>query len=329
MFVTHSIRTCRDSSTTLPSALATRAVKLARRTRITCTAEFWTTEDSEATNALVAPRKKIKGKTVVITGGSQGCGRATALKFAEKGYNVVVAAREPERLEAVAREIMQIGSQREGSGLAIAADITDPKSVEHLAKTIIDQYESVDVLINNAGVCCTGPFADTTMEDWRNQMNVNVLGAVAVTLALLPKIEESKGSIVCVNSFGGVMPLRNMTAYTASKYALAGFADALRYELKEKGVHVAQVHPGVINSDFLERAQFRGGEGEMAKKNMEVMLASPMGGFVQKPEEIANAVIDAVQFKKNEIVVGAFFKAAVAGYRLSGANPFGMAAPQM
>ena len=85
---------------------------------------------------------------------------------------------------------------------------------------------------------------------------------------------------------------------------------------------------GVINSDFLERAQFRGEEGDAAKKNMEVMLASPRSGFVQKPEEIAGAVICAVQLKKNEIVVGAFFKAAVAGYRLTGANPFAVAPPQ-
>jgi short-subunit dehydrogenase len=73
------------------------------------------------------------------------------------------------------------------------------------------------------------------------QMNVNVLGAVAVTKAFQPALEASRGVICCVNSFGGVMPLKNMTAYTASKFALAGFADALRYEMTSKGVHVAQV----------------------------------------------------------------------------------------
>ena len=72
-------------------------------------------------------------------------------------------------------------------------------------------------------------------------MNVNVLGAVAVTKAFQPALEASRGVICCVNSFGGVMPLKNMTAYTASKFALAGFADALRYEMTSKGVHVAQV----------------------------------------------------------------------------------------
>lgn len=280
----------------------------------------------EEKQAVSLPRRKITGKTVVITGGSQGCGRAAALKFAGKGYNVVVAARAPERLEAVAEEIMLKSNNKAGAGMAVATDITDPESVKQLAERVCETYESVDVLINNAGVCCSGPFADTTLEDWNNQLNVNCMGAVAVTQAFLPKILESRGSIVCVNSFGGVMPLRNMTAYTASKYALAGFTDALRYELAPKGVHVAQVHPGVINSDFLERAQFRGDAAEKTQQTMSKMLNS---GFAQKPEEIADAVIEAIETKKNEIVVGAFFKAAVGAYRLTGANPFAMDTPEL
>jgi len=274
-----------------------------------------------------ARQLKVKGKTVVITGGSQGCGRATALQFAGKGYNVVVAARAADRLESVAQEIMAKASNRSGAALAVQMDITDLESVQQLAKQVTDIYESVDVLVNNAGVCCSGPFADTTMEDWTDQLNVNFLGAVSVTRALLPQIEASKGAIVCVNSFGGVMPLYNMTAYTASKYALAGFADALRYEMKPKGVHVAQVHPGVINSDFMERAQFRGDDAEALRGRMSSMLSSGMGGVVQKPEEIAEAVLRAVDCKQDEIVVGPVFKAAVQAYRLTGVNPFGMPPP--
>eukprot|EP00241_Pyramimonas_parkeae_P019631 CAMPEP_0114281500 /NCGR_PEP_ID=MMETSP0059-20121206/3035_1 /TAXON_ID=36894 /ORGANISM="Pyramimonas parkeae, Strain CCMP726" /LENGTH=317 /DNA_ID=CAMNT_0001402033 /DNA_START=153 /DNA_END=1106 /DNA_ORIENTATION=- len=273
--------------------------------------------------------QRVKGKTVIITGGSQGCGRAAALKFAELGYNVVVAARQQDRLERVAELVIQKAGNRPGAGLAVATDITDASSVQALAAEVARTYESVDVLVNNAGVCCTGPFADTTMEDWNAQLQVNCLGAVAVTQAFLPKIEASKGSIVCVNSFGGVMPLRNMTAYTASKFALAGFADALRYEMKPKGVHVAQVHPGVINSDFMERAQFRGEDSDAQRARMAKMLNTGMGGMVQKPEEIADAVIDAVQNKKDEVIVGTAFKAIVAGYRLTGVNPFGVEAPNL
>eukprot|EP00242_Pyramimonas_sp_CCMP2087_P014794 CAMPEP_0198207456 /NCGR_PEP_ID=MMETSP1445-20131203/10902_1 /TAXON_ID=36898 /ORGANISM="Pyramimonas sp., Strain CCMP2087" /LENGTH=320 /DNA_ID=CAMNT_0043880491 /DNA_START=61 /DNA_END=1020 /DNA_ORIENTATION=- len=224
----------------------------------------------------VQPPKK-KGKTVVITGGSQGVGKQTALLFAKKGYNVVVAAREPTRLQEVAQLVRGIAGsgksgEREQSGMAVVTDITNPESVEELASAVAAQYESVDVLVNNAGVCCTGSFAETTLDDWNSQMQVNCLGAVAVTKAFLPLIEASRGAIVNVNSFAGVMPLRNMTAYTASKYALAGFTDALRYEVAPKGVHVAQVHPGVIKSDFMERAQFRGEGAAAARENMTKML---------------------------------------------------------
>lgn len=249
----------------------------------------------------------------------------SALLFARRGYNVVVAARQPERLDAVAAEVTALaGASRPHAALAVPTDITDAASVSSLAEAVVARYESVDVLVNNAGVCCSGPFADTTLDDWHAQMSVNCLGAVAVTKAFQPAIERSKGVICMVNSFGGVMPLKNMTAYTASKYALAGFADALRYEMSGKGVHVAQVHPGVIASDFLERAQFRGDEGEAARERMDQMLSNGMPGVVQKPEEIADAVWTAVDGRKNEVIVGAVFNAAVAGYRLTGANPFGI-----
>lgn len=118
------------------------------------------------------------------------------------------------------------------------------------------------------------------------------------------------------------MPLKNMTAYSASKYALAGFADALRYELKESDVHVAQVHPGVINSNFMERAQFVGDDADAARNRLEQTLKG--GGVVQKPEDIADAVWSAVDCKKDEIVVGLVFQALVNSYRLTGLNPFGL-----
>jgi len=259
----------------------------------------------------------------VITGGSQGCGRATALMFAKKGYNVVVAAREPTRLADVALEVGQVAvPARAQAGWGMPTDITNSDDVAALAAAVEERYEQVDILINNAGVCLTGSLKDTSMEDMSNQINVNFMGAVAMTKAFQSMIESSKGSIVFVNSFGGVMPLKNMTAYTASKYALAGFGDALRYEMKDKQVHVAQVHPGVINSNFMERAEFRGKEATEARDRMTEMLKG--GGIVQQPEEIAQAVVDAVEGKKDEIIVGAAFNALVKGYRLFGTNPFAM-----
>merc|ERR1719262_726439 len=113
------------------------------------------------------------------------------------------------------------------------------------------------------------------------------MGAVRMTKALLPALKASKGTIVNVNSFGGVIPLSGMASYSASKFALAGWSEALRTELEPAGVHVAQVHPGIINSDFMERASF---EKDNMANFMREALKAPVG--VQKPEEIAAAVLE-------------------------------------
>ncbi|KAK3265454.1 hypothetical protein CYMTET_25861 [Cymbomonas tetramitiformis] len=136
------------------------------------------------------PKPKVTGKTAVITGGSQGSGRETAFLFARKGYNVVICAREPARLQSVADEIVK--AIPTASVLAIPTDITQRDSVDDFIDIISDTYESVSVLVNNAGVCLSGSFADTTLEDWDSQVAVNLMGAVMVTQGLLEPLTESK-----------------------------------------------------------------------------------------------------------------------------------------
>lgn len=238
--------------------------------------------------------------TVLITGASQGSGRATALKFARQGYDVVLAARQEDRLKAVAEEVRGLGR----STLAIPTDVGQPEQVADLVQLALDRFDTIDVLVNNAGICLTGSMAATTLTDWQQIMNTNFWGCVYTIQALLPHFLSNRGgSIVNVGSFGGKMPLSNMTAYCASKYALTGLTDTLRLELAPQGIHVAAVHPGVINSNFLERAQFRGSEQEVERyrQQLEVAINSP---FTNQPEEIAEAVWQAVAQKRTEIVVG-------------------------
>ncbi|KAG1671194.1 hypothetical protein FOA52_010130 [Chlamydomonas sp. UWO 241] len=280
---------------------------------------------SAPTRDVAVPKKKIKGRTVVVTGGSQGSGKATALSFAKRGFNVVVAARQPERLQQVADMAQGLRGGAPGTALAVPTDISDPASVKALFDAVAATYEQVDVLVNCAGVCLTGPFEETTVDDFGSQMSINFFGHVAATQAFLPMLKAGGGgSIVMVNSFGGVIPLRNMTAYTASKFALDGFSKALSYELKDQGVHVGQVHPGVIASDFMERSQFRGPKADAGRQTMQSMLST---GIAQQPQEIADAVMEVVDGKKCEVVVGPVFKAAVGAYRLTGANPFAVSQP--
>lgn len=250
--------------------------------------------------------------TVLITGASQGCGRATALLFARKGYNLVLAARNETRLEATAKEVRAISN----SVLAVPTDVGDAKQVERLVEKAIGFCEKIDVLINNAGICMTGPIEDTSLEDWQQLMNTNFWGYLHPIKALMPHFLERKtGSIVNVGSFGGKMPLPEMTAYCASKYAVTGLTETMRLELTPKGIHVCAVHPGVINSNFLERAQFRGVDDAEVESRREEMNSLLKSGWVSQPEDIAEAIWNAVKKKKSEVVVGPCFLATEA-YRL-------------
>jgi NADP-dependent 3-hydroxy acid dehydrogenase YdfG len=239
--------------------------------------------------------------TVLITGASQGSGKATARLFAQKGYRVVLAARQPERLQSAAYEVQSLG----GDALAIPTDVGDRTQVETLIQKAIAQFGVIDVLVNNAGICLTGPVEHTTPDDWQQIMNTNFWGYVYTIQALLPHfLENRQGSIVNVGSFGGKMPLPNMTAYCASKYAVTGLTNTLRLELAPQGIHVAAVHPGVINSSFMERALFRGENAQDEHQRRNQMQSVLESAWVSQPDDIAKAVWDAVTNKKPEIGVG-------------------------
>ena len=239
--------------------------------------------------------------TVLITGASQGCGRETALLFARKGYNIVLAARKLDRLATTANEIRETGK----SALAIPTDVTDAKQVEYLVKKAIELYEKIDVLVNNAGICLTGGIEYTTLEYFQQLMNINFFGYVNTIKALLPHfLSRKSGTIINVGSFGGKMPLPQMTAYCASKYAVTGLTDTLRLELQSKGINISSVQPGVINSNFMERAKFRGGDNSEVENRRQQMNSVLESNFVSQPKDIAEAIWNVYKNNQSEIVVG-------------------------
>jgi short-subunit dehydrogenase len=249
--------------------------------------------------------------TVLITGASQGTGKATAHLFAQKAYNLVLAARQAERLNAVAAELEASGQQV----LAIPTDVSQPEQVETLVQQALTRFGQVDVLVNNAGICLTGAMQHTTITDWQQIMGTNFWGYVYMIQALLPHLlAQGQGTIVNVGSFGGKMPLPKMTAYCASKYAVTGLTDTLRLELKPQGIHVGAVHPGLINSDFLERAQFRdtASAADQGKQQLESALKST---WVSQPQDIARAIWQVVEQQRSEVIVGPVVLATEA-YRL-------------
>lgn len=173
---------------------------------------------------------KSSGRTVVITGASQGIGRATALLFARKGFNVVVAARDLSNLQYVAHDCQQ-AALRQGASLAVQCDVTSERDVRNLAFTASGKYESIDAVINCAGIVSRGKALDTPLAEARKLLEVNFLGAFSVSQAFLPYLireaQKKKGidrpSLINIGSFAGKVPLKYMSAFTASKYALDGF----------------------------------------------------------------------------------------------------------
>ena len=240
--------------------------------------------------------------TVLITGASQGIGKATTLLFARNGYDVVLAARQADRLEAVASEVRSLGRE----ALAVSTDVTDPQQVNTLVQKALDRYGCIDVLINNAGIYLLGPVEECSLSDWHNIIDTNLWGYIHAIHALLPHfLERGTGIIVNVGSIGGKVPIPYQVPYTTSKYAITGLTESLQAELKPKGIQVCGVHPNFIKTDLMERAIFRGKDEQDAKERENLVGKALKTPFLEEPEQVAQAIWHAVEHQQSEVMVGA------------------------
>lgn len=172
--------------------------------------------------------------TAMITGASRGLGAAIAAALAPT-HTLFLAGRPSAALDEVA--------QRFGA-TTWEIDLGDPETIPAAVEPIVE----LDVLVHNAGVAYPGRVAESTVDEWRDTMNINVIGAVALTLALLPALRAAGGQVVFINSGSGIKPSPGLASYSASKFALRGFADSLRND--EPGLRVTSVHPGRIATDM-------------------------------------------------------------------------------
>lgn len=170
----------------------------------------------------------------MITGAGGGLGAAIADALAPT-HTLLLAGRPSERLDALAERL---------GAPTWPLDLTDPDSIEASTEVLTD----LDVLIHNAGVSYPGRVAESTVEEWRATLEVNVVGAVALTLALLPALRRARGHVIFINSGAGQKASPGLASYTASKFALRGFADSLRAD--EPDLRVTSVHPGRIATDM-------------------------------------------------------------------------------
>jgi len=191
----------------------------------------------------------FQGQVVIVTGASSGIGKALALQLARQGAKVTLAARRAEILEQVAEACRQNG----GEALAIPTDVADETQCRALVEKTVDMFDQLDMLINNAGLAVIARLVDySDLSLFQHTMNVNFYGAVYCSYYALPHLIRSGGRIVAVSSLGGKVPLPYNSPYIASKFAMHGFFDSLRIELKRHGVSVTIICPYWVVTGFHE-----------------------------------------------------------------------------
>jgi len=214
----------------------------------------------------------FEGKTILITGASDGIGRALALELARDRPQLTLAARGADRLASLAVECEALGAKV----LTVPTDVADPEACRQLVERSQNHFGRLDVLVNNAGITMWARFdAVTDLAAFRHVMDVNYFGSLYTTAAALPHLKQTRGLIVAVASVAGLTGVPQRTGYSASKHAMIGFFDSLRIELRGTGVDVSVIAPDFVVSQIHRRAIGPDGKplGQSPMKEDRVMTA--------------------------------------------------------
>lgn len=197
----------------------------------------------------------LRGRVVLITGGSRGLGLVLARRFAAEGARLVLLARDTAELEGAAEELRAQGADV----LPLPCDVRARKQVEDAVARAVTTFGRVDVLVNNAGVIQVGPLEHMTVDDFEEAMAVHVYGPLYAVLAVLPHLRaQGGGRIVNISSFGGKVAVPHLLPYCTSKFGLVGLSDGLRVELRRHGIYVTTVCPGLMRTGSPPNALFKG-----------------------------------------------------------------------
>lgn len=183
--------------------------------------------------------------SVLVTGAGRGIGRSLVEHLASSGWDVIAGVRS----ESDATTITALNPQR------ISSVILDVTNAGHIAELAESLPERLDAIVNNAGVVVSGPMETVTPDEWRKQLEINVIGQLAVTQAVLPRLRKSRGRVVFISSVNGRLSMSLIGAYCASKFALEAAADALRMELQPWHIRVAIVEPAQTDTDMWRTAE--------------------------------------------------------------------------
>lgn len=189
----------------------------------------------------------LKNKTALVTGGSRGLGKATALALAKEGVAVAITGRNEATLKATVKEIEAL----EVRATYAVFDVGNYEAVKQGIKTIMDAMGQIDILVNNAGIAGVGSFLDMPVADWEQMIQTNLMGMYYVTKEVLPQmVARNEGDIVNISSTAGLNGNPNVSAYSASKFAVIGMSESLMKEVRKHNVRVITMTPSTIESDM-------------------------------------------------------------------------------
>lgn len=267
-------------------------------------AEFVTAHEEPTSRApeQKAPAKyadRFGGQLVLVTGAASGIGRATAFAFAEAGARVVAVDRDAEGAARTADMARLVGAP---AAWGECVDVSDEQAMEKLAAKVAAEYGIVDVLVNNAGIGLSGAFLDTTSEDWKKVLDVNLWGVIHGCRIFGKQMADrgQGGHIVNTASAAAYLPSRTLPAYSTSKAAVLMLSECLRAELASKSIGVSAICPGIVNTNITATSRFAGVDQAEEKRRQE--RSSRLYGLRNfPPEKVADAILRAVV--RNEAVV--------------------------
>jgi len=236
----------------------------------------------------------FKNKVVVITGASSGIGRETAIQFAKKGAQIILVARRKQKLEELEKELQKFNV----TTMVCQCDVSDKSQVKEMSKIVLEKFGSIDILVNNAGFAIYGSVSDLTIDEIESQMATNYFGMIYCIKNFLPLMLKKKtGHIVNVASVAASFGLPGIASYCASKFAMLGFSEGLKHELKDTGVGITVVSPIMVRTDFFDHHSF-----EKMPKSSRTSLSS---------KTVAKIILRAANSPRLEIIVPSVVRGAV------------------